>query len=292
MARFKYLLDLTPLETWRVVRRRLPFLGSATPWTAGELLSSTKHRRGIRFAELLMRQEAILQRAVGWNPLTFEGTRTLEIGCGPLAGFGPIALFCGADSFESAEPEWDPELFFGPQIGEQYLLVLHADLVALYGPRMSYSRFRKLLTERMIIHRVGFQDAPIAKGVDVILSQSVLEHVFPLAATLDKLAAICSPHTRSMHLVDFGNHYPTEDPFAGLYEQPRDSYIARRGKAINLARSSDLVALFQERGIAARLVPTRVVPELYRGTLHPWWRGRYDDAALFTNHALVSADGR
>src|SRR3990170_2316185 len=111
MPVLRYLLSLTPLETWRLVRRRLPILRDGPAWTASELLSSAKHARGIRFAELLLRQEAIVRRQVPWTNLDFESRRVVEIGCGPLAGFGPLAIFRGAASFESAEPEWDAELF-------------------------------------------------------------------------------------------------------------------------------------------------------------------------------------
>ena len=102
-------------------------------------------------------------------------------------------------------------------------------------------RFEQALRERIAIHRCGFEAAPIAGPVDIVLSQSCLEHVFPLEATIEKLAAIQTPQTRFLHLVDFGNHYPTGNPFDGLYEQPPDDYIARRGKAINLQRAPDVL---------------------------------------------------
>ena len=57
---------------------------------------------------------------------------------------------------------------------------------------------------------------------------------------------------------------------------------------MNLLRAPDIDALFKNSGIAARLVPSRNVKETYRGTIHPWWRERYDDAALFTQLALVA----
>ena len=138
------------------------------------------------------------------------------------------------------------------------------------------------------VHRCGFEAAPIEGPVDVVLSQSCLEHVFPLEATVAKLAAIQNDSTRFLHLVDFGNHYPTGNPFDGLYEQPPADYIARRGKAINLARAPDVAKLFAQHGIAARLIPSRVMGDSYAGTVHPWWRERYDDAALFTQLALVA----
>lgn len=288
MRKLGYLLSLTPRETWRLVRRRLPILRNGPAWTADELLSSAKHGRGIRFAELLLRQEAVVRRQMPWPGLDFEGRRVVEIGCGPLGGYGPLAIFCGAALFESAEPEWDADLFASAGVEEKYLHVMHADLVALYGPRMDFAAFRRALRERMKIAHTGFERVPIEGKVDIVVSQSCLEHVFPIEGTLDKLAAIQTPQTRFLHLVDFGNHYPTGNPLAGLYEQPPEVYIARRGKAMNLLRAPDIAKLFAGHGIAARVIPSRMAKETYRGVIHPWWRERYDDDALFTQLALVA----
>ena len=136
--RLSYLLTLTPLETWRIARHRLPGFRGGPAWTPQELLSSAKHGRGIRFAELLLRQEAVVRRHRPWEPLDFAGKRVVEVGCGPLAGYGPLAIFCGAAAFESAEPEWDADLFHSREVTERYLRMFHADLVALYGPRMDF----------------------------------------------------------------------------------------------------------------------------------------------------------
>jgi hypothetical protein len=289
MSRLSYLMSLTPRETWRIVRRRMPGLRSGRAWTAEELLSSPKHSRGIRFAELLMRQEAVVRRHVpGWLPPEFENKRVVEVGCGPLGGFGPLVIFCGAASFESAEPEWDPALFFSEPVAEKYMRVFHADLSALYGPRMTFCEFKALLRERMHVDVGGFETSSIRGPVDVVLSQSVLEHVFPLEATLSKLAAIQGPATRFLHLVDFGNHYPTENPFEGLYDQPAAAYIARRGKAINCLRVSDIADIFSSAGIDAHVIPSRVMVDGYRGAIHPWWRERYAEPALFTQLAIVA----
>ena len=181
-----------------------------------------------------------------------------------------------------------PELFESPDVAEKYLRVFHADLVALYGPRMDFAGISpEVCVERMHIQRSGFETARIEGNVDIVLSQSCLEHVFPIEGTLEKLAAIQTPRTRFLHLVDFGNHYPTGNPFDGLYEQPAADYIARRGKAMNLLRAPDISTLFAEFGIPARTIPSRIIDEGYRGSMHSWWRERYKDDALFTQLALV-----
>lgn len=289
MPRLSYLLSLTPRETWRIFRHRLPGLRGGPAWTANELMSSSKHTRGIRFAELLARQEAIAARHQPWSPLDFAGKRVVEIGCGPLAGFGPLAIFRGAASFESAEPEWDPALLRDPGVVDTYLRVFHADLVALYGQRMDFETFRDALDARLSIHRCGFEAAPIEGAVDIVLSQSVLEHVFPLGDTVAKLAAIQTAQTRFLHLVDFGNHYPTASPFDGLYERPPEAYIRQRGKAINLLRARDIADIFAAHGIPAALIPTRKLADHAAAKIDGWWRERYDDDSLFTQLALVAS---
>jgi hypothetical protein len=285
-VRLNYLFNLTPFETWRLARHRLPGLRGGPAWTANELLSSAKFSRGIRFAELLLRQEAVVRRHMVWDPIDFSGKRVVEVGCGPLAGYGLLAIFCGATSFESAAPEWHPALFYSEAVTERYSRTFHADLSALYGPRMDFAAFRAALRERVMVHRCGFESAPLAGPVDIVLSQSCLEHVFPLDATVAKLASIQSAQTRFLHLVDFGNHYPTAAPFEGLYDQPPEMYLARRGKAINLLRAPDVLALFTRHGIAAKCVSSRVLPQ--SGVIHPWWRERYDDATLSTQLALIA----
>jgi len=287
VSKLTYLLGLTPLETWRLVRRRTPILRNGPAWTPKELMASSKYGRGIRFAELLLRQEAVVRRHVPWEPLNFEGKRAVEIGCGPLGGFGPLAIFLGAKSFESAEPEWDPDLFNSGLVSESYLRVFHSDLVALYGERVDFKGFIFALADRMAIYTGGFESAPIEGKVDVVLSQSCLEHVFPLVDTVAKLATIQTPQTRFLHLVDFGNHYPTVNQFEGLYEQPRANYLVRRPHAINLLRLPDVAAMFAAHGIPARLIPSRMAGANYSGTIHPWWKERYKDEALFTQLALV-----
>ena len=288
MSRLSYLMTLTPRETWRILRHRLPLFRGGPSWTADELLSSAKHSRGVRFAELLLRQEAVVRRVTGWEALDFNEKHVVEVGCGPLAGYGPLAIYLGAKRFESAEPEWDPNLFFSRPVEEKYLRIFHADLSGLYGPRMTFGEFLAALRSRMIIEACGFERATTRGPVDIVLSQSVLEHVFPLEDTIRQLAAISGSKTRHLHLVDFGNHYPTGNPFAGLYAEPAGNYIRRRGKAINCLRLPDVMALVRKYGLRVEGIPSRVVAAGSQDGVHAWWRERYDEAALSTQLALLA----
>lgn len=280
----RFLYELPPREVVRIVRGKL----GRGRWRTADLLASAKHSRGARYADFLLRYQAILRRQLGWAELDFAGRRVVEIGCGPLAGFAPMAVFLGCARYESAEPEFDPALLADPAIVEGYLRPLHDDLSGLYGPCMEFDDFVARLRARVAIHSTRFDTAPIAPGADIVLSNSCLEHIVPLAPAIAKLAAIQTPATRFIHAVDFGNHYPTRNPFDGLYEDTPERYIARRGPAINLLRAPDIAEAFAEHGIAARLVPYRSARHGYRGRIGEWWRERYDDDALFCHLALVA----
>ena len=56
------------------------------------------------------------------------------------------------------------------------------------------------------------------------------------------------------------------------------------------ARPLRIVVPFPAGGSAD--VQSRVIADGYPGTIHPWWRERYDDADLFTQLALVAGPVR
>ena len=125
MAKLEYLLSLTPRESWRILRHRLPGLRGGPSWLPHELIYSSKHGRGIRFAELLLRQEAVVRRAMPWEPLNFDGRRVVEIGCGPLGGFGPLAIFLRRGRVRERRAGMGSELVRKPRSGREisfYLL--------------------------------------------------------------------------------------------------------------------------------------------------------------------------
>jgi hypothetical protein len=283
MNPLRVLWQLPPRETARLLRRKF---GRRRSWTAAELLDSAKHKNGGRFIDALLRIEAALAHTIGWTQLDFAGRRVIEVGCGPLLGFGPIAIFRGAAAFESADPEFDAALLQDPAIEVRYLRPLFRELVAVYGPRMDFTGFRDAVAKRCRVHPCGFEVAPLTSGTDIVLSNSCLEHLFALPAVLSKLAAIQTPLTRFVHAVDFGNHYPTDDPFEGLYAEAREAYIQRRPGAINLLRAPDIARAFRDAGIAHRMVAWAIEDPPSGEPIADWWRQRYDATDLRTRHAL------
>jgi hypothetical protein len=55
-----------------------------------------------------------------------------------------------------------------------------------------------------------------------------------------------------------------------------------------MLRAPDVVAAFDRGGIRARGIPSRNMAATYRGTIHPHWREKYDDEALFTQLMIVA----
>lgn len=127
----------------------------------------------------------------------------MELGCGPLLGFGPIAIFNGAREFHYHEPGLLPDVLESKQIKLKYFLPMHEELVANYGDRMSFDCWYKKIIQ---------QSAPLqfseTSGVGLVLSNSVLEHIqrSELRQLFLQLRQISAPGSWFLHAVDFGPH--------------------------------------------------------------------------------------
>ena len=286
MSRLAALLDLPARDILRLLRRRLP--GARPPWTITELLAhSSKHRRGDRLLDAHLRWAAAARRTLGDDPMRFEGSRILEIGCGPLGGFAPIAAFLGASSFDAVDPEFDPRLLGHPRIAAEYLLPLHGELCAVHGPRLDPTEFLWRLATILRPHRETLEAARLEAAPDLVLSMSCLEHVFPVEAVPRALERIGATRARQAHLVDYSNHSHTRSPFDGLYEAPPDANSARRRRAINLARSPDIRAAFEAAGMSLSLAMRRTGAMPEGRPPHAWWSGRYAPEELAVHVELL-----
>ena len=48
--------------------------------------------------------QRILRERVDWREIEFESKTIVEIGCGPLLGWGPIATYLGCERYVCIEP--------------------------------------------------------------------------------------------------------------------------------------------------------------------------------------------
>ena len=226
-----------------------------------------------------------------WEPLDFDGRRVVEIGCGPLGGYGPLAIFCGAAALRERRAGMGRDAVLkAPGVARTISFHLPRRPRRALRPAHGFRRVpQSVLRERMQIQRCGLREvAPSAGTADIVMSQSCLEHVFPIEGTIDKLAEIqyaadALPASRRFRqsLSD------RQSVRRALRAAARRLHRAPR-QGDELLRAPDIDALFKSRNIPARVVPSRNVKDTYRGTIHPWWRERYDDAALFTQLALVA----
>lgn len=243
--------------------------------------------RSQRFYDFLSRYEAILGRTVGWQPLEFEGRHVLEIGCGSLLGFGPIALYRGAASYTVIEPWFDPCVFDEPEIVDAYYLNVFKDLSAIYGERHTFPEFMQLLKTRSRWDQDPLLNTQLTGPFDVVISNSCLEHIFDFKESMIKLHSLCDPDCRFLHLVDFSNHRATKSLFADLYAMEPARYLERFDDAINLLRPPDVMAALEEAGFDAGLVPYSYQKEFHEGPIHEYWTDRYGEDDLFLANALI-----
>jgi SAM-dependent methyltransferase len=278
------LYEEPPAALARKAMRRFRLIGRERA-LLGELLASPKAMRVQWLVDFLSRYETILSRVASWQPLDFDGRIVLELGSGPLLGWGPLAVYRGARRYIAIDPAIAPDIMRTPEIRERYLRPLHKDLAAVYGPRLAFEEFLDALRDRVTVHSMDFLAAPRTNGVDIVLSNSCLEHVFPAEESIGEIAALSAPSGRFLHLVDFGNHHTPEHPFAGVYEVPPDEYFERHRRTINLLKPSDFARLFARAG--ARVVPYYAAADTYDGHVCSYWQ-RYDRDDLFTKAAIVA----
>jgi hypothetical protein len=281
----KRLWELPPSEVAHKVNRRLSGRGGA--FDVREITGSPRLMRSQRFYDFFSRYEAILTRTVGWQPIEFEGRHVLEIGCGNLLGFGPIALFRGAASYTAIEPWFDPSVFDEPEIVEAYYLSVFNDLSAIYGRHHTFPEFMDLLKSRSRVDREPLLETRLTGPFDVVLSNSCMEHVFDFNESMAMLNSLCNPDCRHMHLVDFSNHRSTKSLFADLYAMEPESYLRLFDDAINLLRPPDVLAALREVGFDVGLVPYCYQREFFDAPVHEYWSERYSDDDLFLASGLI-----
>lgn len=268
------------------------------PWTdrravrVAEIIHSSGDLRADRLIGFYRQHEEFLTANGGWKPIDFEGRSVIEVGPGPLAGWGPMAIFRGADRVYGVDPDWVEGAFDDPAVEAAYLAPHHAALSETFGPLMDYDEFRGRVRERLTVARAGLSQAVPGFRADICLSNSCLEHIGDLGDALTALRHLSAPDARFMHLVNFGNHRNREAPFETIYEMPPEAYHLKYGRHINLLRADDVARAFAAAGLDAEM---RVVdrPGPSSGApLHAYWSENYGRDVLAIRTALFVGPSR
>lgn len=236
--------------------------------------------------------EARASESGSWAPLDFEGKRVLEIGCGPLGGWGPLAIERGAADYVGVDPGMDPDLLGDPALVRGYLRAVFADLRAGDGTDADFEVFRKQFADRARYAAASIQNLDTSERFDLVLSNSCLEHINGFDDFAAHLARRMATGARMLHLVNFSNHRDKASPFSSIYEMPPDVYHKRFGRHINLLRAREMGAAFEHCGLAIQWIPLDVQTDaLSRLSVDPWWTARYDTDTLALRTALLVDSG-
>ena len=268
-----------PQELARRTRRRLA--GAVGEDYSLAHILRTRHLDVNLLIDRWERTWRVVQRALGDAappPFVFRDQVVIELGCGPLFGYGPIAIHRGATRFYYAEPAIQRGVVESEEIRDRYFRKLHEDCIANYGDRgEDFETFHA----RVLDGCRPLEEADEATDfADLVLSSSVLEHIprAVLPTVLSDLRRAARPEARYLHLVDFGAHRearPGLTQLETLYQQDFD--VEKPG--INYLRRSAIRAALQ----AADLSPTAEVSyrrdAVDQGRIHDSWR-RFDTEDL------------
>lgn len=224
----------------------------------------------------LLRYERVLDTQRGWTPLAFEGARVVEVGCGPLLGWGPIAAYLGAARYVVAEPRLRHEVLRADAVRTRYFLPLHQQLEAVYARNVPFDEFLDRIAGRIEVHVSPIETCPLPPGsADIVVSQTVLQHVRDLDGALGVIAGASHEATRQLHAVNFTDHHTGPgDPFREIYRIEPDAYFSR-DDLLNLKRPSEILAAFRRAGLPVDLVPYYRDADIETRTLASYWR-RFD----------------
>jgi hypothetical protein len=234
------------------------------------------HMDAARPIDRLFRYERVLQTRIGWKPFDFTGKCVVELGSGPLLGWGPMAVYLGASSYVCVEPRFKPEVLDSKTVWARFFLPMHRQLEALFDRDLPFVEFVKQIRSRIQIETSPIEQGKLPHRVaDIVLSNNVLQHILPLEQALEKIQAVSKPRCRQFHNVNFTDHIsPPDEPFRDLYRRSAEEYFSQ-DSLLNLKRPSDILAMFESAGLHVQLVPYYFDTEFDSRQIAAYWR-RYD----------------
>lgn len=196
---------------------------------------------------------------------SFAAKDIMELGCGPLFGWGAIALFQGASHYYYYEPSLVRDVVESRELKEKYFIPLHKELVSNYGKRMNFGEYyEKLLTH---CTPILFNKS---ESIDIILSNSVLEHIprNEIKSLLSKLFSLCKKGAYFFHAVDFGSHGIGGNGFGSLYTKDATNGLEK----LNLLRKSDIENAISNTGFQLLHSTIYRAENIDFNKLHPTFR--------------------
>lgn len=260
--------DKSPHEVWIKGRRRGRQLFGKTDcgwnYSLEAVLANRKHMNAKMEIERWERHWRVCRLHGMANLETkfeFAGKNVLELGCGPVLGCGPFALFHGAERFWYREPDLVRPALESVQIKEKYFMPLYEELVSNYGRKMTFDDWYQRAIELS-----GPLPARAQQIVDITVSNSVLEHIPPqdLLVVLTDLYLASRSGSWFSHTVDFGPH---GGRLADVYTRNRHD----KPKHLNLLRKSEIEHLLISTGFELSASVVYKADDIAQDALHETW---------------------
>jgi hypothetical protein len=273
-SKVRTLWDLSPHEVWIKGRRKGRNLLGKTDrgwnYSLEAVLANPKHMNVKLEIERWERHWRVCRlHDIGHLEKEFEfaGKNVMELGCGPVLGCGPAALFHGADRFWYREPDLIRNALESPRIKKKYFVPLYEELVSNYGSKKTFDDWYSRVIEL---------SSPLPDGaeqlVDITVSHSVLEHVLlsELSMVLSDLYRAARSESWFTHTVDFGPH---GGRLSDVYVKSRHEKPAH----INLLRKSEIEKRFADSGFELSASIVYKADEIGRERMHETWRTYSDE---------------
>lgn len=245
-----------------------------------EVLASSWHMDGTRQIDRLFRYQRVVANKVEFPAIEFSGARVLELGCGPLLGWGPIAAYLGCRSYLCIDPNLNPAVIGSSRVRDRYLFPLYQQLDAIFSAGVAFDEFLHRTATGIDTRVAAFEDCELPKAaIDLVISNGVLQHVKDLPGFIHTMRNASKPEAQHFHVVNFADH-PKDPrrPFATMYSMEPEEYL-RQSDLLNLKRPSELAALFAAQGLEMRFVPYYTDPDIIATMKAQYWK-RFNDYDL------------
>jgi len=269
----------SPKNICNSIINKLTFFKSKVPfnYSLNSILQNKKHLRTDYLIDRWERYFRVIENNTGdkylKNKFNFQGKKILELGCGPLFGWGPIAIFLGAATYYFHEPALnDMEVKLSKELKERYFLPLYLELKSEFPINISFSEFYDKVMSKCLP-----MDFNNVNNIDLILSNSVLEHIpfKGLNSLLSGVHKTCNEKALYMHAVDFGSHGKGGSGFGSLYRNSKNN----TDPMLNLLRKRDIEKCLIDNGFSLMYSIIYRSEDIDRNNIAPSWSD-YSDIDL------------
>lgn len=170
-----------------------------------------------------------------------EDKTFLEIGAGPLLGWGPMASILKSKKYYIIEPSFRKNTVESKKIKEKYFFNHYMHLKNVFNSSISFDQFYNNLNKSIKVfpHINNLSKSEDIK-FDFIISNSVIEHISDIENFLLQLSKYDNLNTQHIHCIDFSNHS------TGIYDYSKSkSELMEDYKDLNFLKPSEIMSYFE-----------------------------------------------